>query len=76
MFDLGGRRVVEVMTPRDMIFSLPIDTSPELLAIEVARGHFSRVPIYQGTPTISWESSMPRTSRGGAWTGLPPGSSA
>jgi putative hemolysin len=50
VFDLGGRRVVEVMTPRDMIFSLAIDTPPELLAIEVARGHFSRVPIYQGDP--------------------------
>src|SRR5260370_10414754 len=50
VFDLGGRRVVEVMTPRDMIFSLAIDTPPELLAIEVARGHFSRVPIYQGHP--------------------------
>jgi putative hemolysin len=50
VFDLGGRRVVEVMTPRDMIFSLPIDTPPELLATEVARGHFSRVPIYKVDP--------------------------
>lgn len=50
VFDLGGRRVVEVMTPRDMIFSLPLDTPPELLATEVARGHFSRVPIYKGDP--------------------------
>jgi putative hemolysin len=50
VFDLGGRRVAEVMTPRDMVFSLPIDTPPELLATEVARGHFSRVPIYRGDP--------------------------
>ncbi len=50
VFDLGGRRVAEIMTPRDMVFSLPIDTPPELLATEVARGHFSRVPIYQGDP--------------------------
>jgi putative hemolysin len=50
VLDLGGRRVVEVMTPRDLIFSLSIDTPPELLATEVARGHFSRVPIYQGEP--------------------------
>lgn len=50
VFDLGGRRVVEVMTPHDMIFSLPIDTPPELLATEVARGHFSRVPIYKVDP--------------------------
>jgi putative hemolysin len=50
VFDLGGRRVVEVMTPRDMIFSLPIDTPPEMVATEVARGHFSRVPIYRGDP--------------------------
>jgi putative hemolysin len=48
VFNLGGRRVIEIMTPRDMIFYLPIDTSPELLATEVARGHFSRVPIYRG----------------------------
>jgi putative hemolysin len=50
VFDLGGRRVVEVMTPRHMIFSLPIDTPPEHLATEVARGHFSRVPIYRSDP--------------------------
>jgi CBS domain containing-hemolysin-like protein len=50
VFDLGGRRVVEVMTPRDMIFSLSIDTPPEQLATEVARGHFSRVPIFRGNP--------------------------
>jgi putative hemolysin len=50
VFDLGGRRVAEVMTPRDMIFSLPIDTPPEMVATEVARGHFSRVPIYRGDP--------------------------
>ncbi len=50
VFDLGGRRVIEVMTPRDMIFSLPLETPPEMLATEVARGHFSRVPIYQGNP--------------------------
>jgi putative hemolysin len=50
VFDLGGRRVAEVMTPRDLVFSLPIDTPPELLATEVARGHFSRVPIYRGNP--------------------------
>jgi magnesium and cobalt exporter, CNNM family len=50
VFDLGGRRVAEIMTPRDMVFSLPIDTPPELLATEVARGHFSRVPIFRGNP--------------------------
>ena len=50
VFDLGGRRVVEVMTPRHMIFSLPIDIPGEHLPTEVARGHFSRVPIYQGDP--------------------------
>jgi putative hemolysin len=48
VFNLGGRRVVEIMTPRDMTFCLPIDTPPEMLATEVARGHFSRVPVYRG----------------------------
>jgi len=39
--------VLEVMTPRDRIFGLDIDTPGERLAAEVAHGHFSRVPVYR-----------------------------
>lgn len=48
VFDLGGRRASDIMTPRERIFAIPINTRPEQLAGEVARGHFSRVPIYRG----------------------------
>ncbi len=47
VFDFGNRRVLEVMTPRDRIFCLDIDTPGERLAAEVAHGHFSRVPVYR-----------------------------
>ncbi len=50
VFDFGNRRVLEVMTPRDRIFSLDIDTRGESLAAQVAHGHFSRVPIYRHRP--------------------------
>jgi len=50
VFDFGNRRVLEVMTPRDRIFSLDIDTSGESLVAQVAHGHFSRVPIYRHRP--------------------------
>src|SRR5439155_2439801 len=46
VFDFGNRRVVEIMTPRDKIFSLSLSTPAERLMAEVASGHFSRVPIY------------------------------
>jgi len=49
VFDFGNRRVAEIMTPRDKIFSIAVDTPPERLLAEVAGGHFSRVPIYRGT---------------------------
>lgn len=50
IFDFGARRVAEVMTPRDKIFSLDIDTPPERLMSEVASGHFTRDPVYRGKP--------------------------
>ncbi len=50
VFDFGARRASEVMTPRDRIFALDIATPPPQLAAEVAHGHFSRVPIYRGSP--------------------------
>jgi putative hemolysin len=47
VFDLGGRRASEIMTPRERIFALPLSIAPERLLGEVAAGHFSRVPIYR-----------------------------
>ncbi len=48
VFDFGSRRVAEVMTPRDRIFSLDIAMPIAQLMTEVAHSHFSRVPIYRG----------------------------
>jgi putative hemolysin len=50
VFDFGSRRVVEIMTPREQIFWLDVDTPPERLIPEVVRGHFSRVPVYRQRP--------------------------
>lgn len=50
VFEFGNRRVAEVMTAREKIFSLDIETPPERLLAEVAAGHFSRVPVYRGDP--------------------------
>ncbi len=50
VFDFGNRRVVEIMTPREKIFWLDVNTPPEQLISEVIRGHFSRVPIYRERP--------------------------
>jgi putative hemolysin len=47
IFDFGARRVSEVMTPREKIFSLDIETPAERLMGEVASGHFTRVPVYR-----------------------------
>ena len=50
VFEFGARRVSEVMTPRDRIFALDIETPADDLAAQVIHGHFSRVPIYRGDP--------------------------
>jgi putative hemolysin len=50
VFDFGARRASEVMTPRERIFGLDIATPPSQLITEVARGHFSRIPMYRGGP--------------------------
>lgn len=50
VFDFAGHRVAEVMTPRERIFALDINTPPDQLVAEVAHAHFSRVPIYRGNP--------------------------
>ena len=48
VFAFGSRRVSEVMTPRERIFALDLDTPAERIIAEVAHGHFSRVPVYRG----------------------------
>ncbi len=50
VFDFGNRRVSQIMTPREKIFAIDIDTPPDRLNAEVAKGHFSRVPIYRAAP--------------------------
>jgi magnesium and cobalt exporter, CNNM family len=50
VFDFGNRRVVEIMTPREKIFWLEVNTPVDQLLGEVIRGHFSRVPIYRELP--------------------------
>lgn len=49
IFDLGDKRVHEVMVPRTDIIGLDCDTPPgELLEQVVAAGH-SRIPVYEGS---------------------------
>jgi CBS domain containing-hemolysin-like protein len=50
VFDFANRRVAEVMTPRDRVFLLDAATPPAQLIAAVAHGHFSRVPVYRGSP--------------------------
>jgi len=50
VFDFGNRRVAEIMTPRDKIFWLDVNTPADQLIGEVIRGHFSRVPVYRERP--------------------------
>jgi putative hemolysin len=48
VFDFGSRRVVEIMTPREKIFAIDVNTPPDRLLAAVIGGHFSRVPVYRG----------------------------
>jgi putative hemolysin len=50
VFDFGNRRVAEIMTPREKIFWLDVNTPADQLIGEVIRGHFSRVPVYRERP--------------------------
>ena len=50
VFAFGSRRVSEIMTPRDRIFALDLDTAVDRIIAEVAHGHYSRVPVYRGDP--------------------------
>jgi putative hemolysin len=47
VFDFGARRVLEVMTPRDRIFSLDIEIPVAQLMAEIAHESFARVPVYR-----------------------------
>jgi putative hemolysin len=50
VFAFGSRRVSEIMTPRERIFALDLDTDVDRIIAEVAHGHYSRVPVYRGNP--------------------------
>ncbi len=76
VFAFSSRRVAEIMTPRDRIFALDLATPPDHLIAEVAHGHYSRVPVYRGSPnnivgilrakelaTSRLESARPRPER-------------
>lgn len=43
----GEKTAADVMTPREQVFALPLDTRPDALAEQVARSAFSRVPLYR-----------------------------
>jgi CBS domain containing-hemolysin-like protein len=50
IFDFGARRASEVMTPRDRIFTIDIETPAAHLISEIAHESFSRVPVYRSSP--------------------------
>jgi putative hemolysin len=50
VFEFAARRVNDIMTPRDRIFMLDVSTPPDDIIAQVIHGHFSRVPVYRGTP--------------------------
>jgi len=50
VFAFGSRRVSDIMTPRERIFALDLNTAADRIIAEVAHGHYSRVPVYRGDP--------------------------
>jgi len=50
VFEFAARRVSDIMTPRDRIFMLDINTLPDEIFAQMMHGHFSRVPVYRGNP--------------------------
>jgi putative hemolysin len=50
VFEFSARRISEIMTPREKIFSISIDTPPADLIPLIAHGHVSRMPVYRGDP--------------------------
>ena len=47
VFEFGDKRVGQIMLPRKKIFALSYDLPASRLVEEIARGGYSRVPIYQ-----------------------------
>jgi CBS domain containing-hemolysin-like protein len=47
IFDLGERRVGQVMTPRPRIVAIPLDISEEDLRTTIVTTPYSRLPVYQ-----------------------------
>jgi putative hemolysin len=45
----GEKAARDVMTPREEVFALPVDTPPRELARQIALSGFSRVPLYRQT---------------------------
>ncbi len=50
ILDFGARRASEVMTPRDRIFTIALETPAPQLIAEIAHESFSRVPVYRSSP--------------------------
>jgi putative hemolysin len=50
VFEFAARRVSDIMTPRDRMFMLDVSTAPDEIFAQVIHGHFSRVPVYRGSP--------------------------
>ncbi len=46
MLDLGSVSVADIMTPRPVMYTLPLDMSLERFAHEVEKRPFSRIPLY------------------------------
>src|SRR4051812_29447734 len=50
LFDLESITVDDVMTPRNQIEAIDIDSPPELLRQQIATAYHRRLPLYQGQP--------------------------
>jgi putative hemolysin len=47
--EFGGKTLADVMTPREEVFAVELDTPPAELAWRIAQSGYSRVPVYRGT---------------------------
>jgi putative hemolysin len=45
----GEKTAADVMTPRDQVFAIDVDTPADELARRVAQAEYSRIPLYRGT---------------------------
>jgi len=51
IFEFGDTKVSDVMTPKDQIASIDINTSQEDLLQMITEEGYSRLPVYEGSPT-------------------------